>query len=288
MVITKEQLEELYIKQNLSTKEIVKLLKISRATLFNLFKEYDIEKPLEMIQSRKKQTNIKKYGCENPMQNKEIQEKVKKTIKRENVVEKRKQTCKERYGVDFVSQNKDIKTKIKISVEKAYSTGKPQEKIKQTFLKHYNTTNPFKLDKVKEKSYQTKKQNNTLLINNSKEEEQAYQLFLTKFDKEDIIRQYKSKLYPFKCDFYIKSLDLYIEYNGSHYHGRVPFDENNLIHQKVLQELLAKQPKRDEQLWHMIRVWTKDDPLKRETAKKNNLNWIEFWSLQEVEDWLIK
>ena len=35
-----------------------------------------------------------------------------------------------------------------------------------------------------------------------------------------------------------------------------------------------------------IIVWTQKDPLKRETAKDNNINLIEFWNLQEVEDWL--
>ena len=111
-------------------------------------------------------------------------------------------------------------------------------------------------------------------------------MLLTKFNKDDIIRQYKSELYPFKCDFYIKSLDLYIEYQGSHYHGNTPFNENNPTHQKILQKLLAKEPKRNEQIRHIIRVWTKDDPLKRETVKKNNLNFKEFWSIVEVKDWL--
>ena len=36
---------------------------------------------------------------------------------------------------------------------------------------------------------------------------------------EDIIRQYKSDLYPFACDFYIPSLDLYIECNYHWTHG---------------------------------------------------------------------
>lgn len=30
----------------------------------------------------------------------------------------------------------------------------------------------------------------------------------------DTIYQYKEKRYPFKCDFYIPSKDLFIEYNG--------------------------------------------------------------------------
>ena len=29
----------------------------------------------------------------------------------------------------------------------------------------------------------------------------------------------------------------------------------------------------------------KKDPLKRKTAKENNLNWIEFFSMKEFENW---
>lgn len=37
-----------------------------------------------------------------------------------------------------------------------------------------------------------------------------------------------------------------------------------------------------------IQVWTVSDPLKRETAKKNNLNYIEFWNLDEAKQWIEK
>ena len=34
-----------------------------------------------------------------------------------------------------------------------------------------------------------------------------------------------------------------------------------------------------------IEVWTIRDPLKRETARKNNLNWIEFFTMDEFMKW---
>lgn len=36
-----------------------------------------------------------------------------------------------------------------------------------------------------------------------------------------------------------------------------------------------------------INVWTRRDVLKRETAKRNNLNFIEFWNLDEVKEWIL-
>ena len=34
-----------------------------------------------------------------------------------------------------------------------------------------------------------------------------------------------------------------------------------------------------------IDTWTKRDPLKRETAKKNNLNWLEFFNMEQFFAW---
>ena len=36
----------------------------------------------------------------------------------------------------------------------------------------------------------------------------------------------------------------------------------------------------------MIYTWTDLDVRKRNIAKENNLNYIEFWNIKEVETWL--
>ena len=68
---------------------------------------------------------------------------------------------------------------------------------------------------VKQKVKDSKKKNKT--FGKSKSEDQIYQLLLQKFNKVE--RQYKSEQYPFACDFYIPSIDLYIEYQGFYTHG---------------------------------------------------------------------
>ena len=56
------------------------------------------------------------------------------------------------------------------------------------------------------------KKNNS--FNKSKEEEKYYSYLLHLYSSEDIVRQYYDKdRYPFHCDFYIKSEDLFIEVN---------------------------------------------------------------------------
>ena len=105
--------------------------------------------------------------------------------------------------------------------------------------------------------------------------------------------QYRSELYPFNCDFYIPSIDTYIEYNGSQYHHKHPFDENNeddikeLNRLKELEQEKLKTNKHT-QYTFIIYTWTDLDIRKRKIAKENNLNFIEFWSVQELKDWLDK
>lgn len=95
-------------------------------------------------------------------------------------------------------------------------------------------------------------------------------------------RQYFSIVYPFACDFYIPELDLYIEYQGHFSHGKEPFDPHKEEHIKKV-ELWKSKNKRSYN--DAINVWTVRDPLKRETARKNNLNWIEFFTMDEFMEW---
>lgn len=56
-------------------------------------------------------------------------------------------------------------------------------------------------------------------MNTSKSEEMSYVLLVERFGANDILRQYKSEEYPFACDFYIKSRNIYIECNYCWTHG---------------------------------------------------------------------
>ena len=77
-----------------------------------------------------------------------------------------------------------------------------------------------------EKSVKTKRKRNS--FNTSLPEEQYYNQLLTQFSKDDIIRQYYDKSrYPFHCDFYIKSIDKFIECNFHWTHNNHPFNETN-------------------------------------------------------------
>ena len=93
----------------------------------------------------------------------------------------------------------------------------------------------------------------------------------------------------FHCDFYIPSLDIFIEYQGFEGHGKEPFDPNKPEHMEILRiwvERAQKRPydKKNKYLEY-IRTWVSRDTQKRMLAKKNNLNYLEFFNLQQFEQW---
>lgn len=257
--ITLQWLKSQYIDKNLTVDEISQQYQVSQKIIKNYLKEY------QLVKSHEKFIN-----------------------KRE---EKRKQTCLEKYGVENIMQNDRIKKKTVDNIRKAYSSSQPIEKRKQTCLQRYQIESPIQLKEFKEKRYQTMKKNNSFNVGSiSKAEEQAYRMLLEHFSRNDIERQYKTTEYPFPCDFFIKSLDLYIEYQGGQYHGKHPFDPTSKEDQARLAKLKQRESetktKQKTVYTAMIRVWTKTDPYKREIARQNNLNFKEFWSIGEVKAWL--
>ena len=100
---------------------------------------------------------------------------------------------------------------------------------------------------------------------------------------------YKTDLYPFACDVYIPSLDLYIEYQGWQGHGTHPYDKNSSEDNEILEkwkinEEIVLSKNKTSQYSGMIYTWTVSDPLKRETAKKNGLKYLEIFSFKDAED----
>lgn len=303
--ISDKQLYDLYIVKGLSRKEMASTLNIGYNTVKKLLSERNIVKPKEQMKlerERKKiETCLKKYGVKYVKQSSIVkQHAIDNSLKKygvkhpqqlESVKNKVKQTCLEKYGVEYYTQTSEMIAKTYKTWIDKYGTDTPQQldiiknKAKQTCLEKYGVDNAAKAEEIREKIYQTRKKNNSLNI--SQLEEQAYQLLLTKFPVEDIERQYKSELYPFRCDFYIKSLDLYIEYNGGQYHYKEPYNKNNLEHIERLNKLEKEYQEKGSSVYSsMIRTWVESDPLKRETAKKNSLNFLEFWSIKEVKNWL--
>lgn len=129
---------------------------------------------------------------------------------------------------------------------------------------------------VIQKQNNTKRKNKS--FNKSKPEDDIYKYLVEEFSEQDVIRNYTDKRYPFNCDFYIKSLDLFIECNFSWTHGGHWFDENNKADINKLNNWINGNTKYYN---NAINTWTQRDVKKRKIAKLNNLNYLVFWTPED-------
>lgn len=228
-------------------------------------------------------------------------EQFKETIKnfsdeeKQIIKEKREQTCLDKYQNKCSLQNENVRLKGKETCLLTYGNVNynNREHAKITCLRKYGVDSYTKTQEFKDlwkdnkfvknfssKQVETKRKNHSFNI--SKQEETCYQLLKEKFP--NIIRQYTSEVYPFNCDFYIPEIDTYIEFQGNWTHNSHPFNKNN---KEDLELVNIWREKGTKFYQNAINVWTRRDVLKRETAKRNNLNFIEFWNLDEVKEWIL-
>lgn len=212
------------------------------------------------------ETMLLKYGHTNPSHVKEIQEKTKLT----NL---------SKYGSENVYASEIIKEKIKETNLKRYGEILwTKSKEGREFLKNLTNSEDFK-----NKQHETKKINGT--FKTSKIEKELESKLRELFP--DLETQYKSKVYPFNCDFYIPSLDLYIEYNGSWTHGGCFYDENNEENRNILEKW--KQLSEHSKFYqNAIETWTVRDIKKLSIALENNLNYIAWFNQEQAYDWIEK
>lgn len=270
-ILSKEKTEEDIYYESLTTKE---------KTKYTCRKKYGVDHPSQL--------NTNNFKTNNPQQNKIIKEKTKiirinkfgqymspnniKVLLTNEIKNKRlnsiKKTCLERYGDEnYRNPEKNKKTCLeKYGVE--------------SYLKSQEYLSNVDYKKINEKIYLAKKKNHSFKQSNT--EDESYILLKEKY--QDVKRQYKSELYPFACDFYIPSLDLYIECNYHWTHGNKIYEgteEDN----KLLQQW---KDNNTEYYNNAIKTWTSYDVEKYNIAKQNNLNYLIFWNLNELKEWLLK
>lgn len=243
----------------------------------------ELTQNLDIVKEKQNKTCMERYGVGHPMKSKEIKNKC-------------KEIWKNKYGVDHPMKSKFIQEKViqkflsKYGVKYSWLIPGVYEKSKSTMMSKYGVDNIMKLEKynnspiIKEKRYNTMKINNS--FNNSKPEEKLFLYIKSKFPSVE--RQYKDNIrYPWRCDFYIPEFDCFIEYNGFQSHGRHPYDPNSIQDQTIIKKWKQRYENGNHPLYkRMIEGWTISDVKKRNTAKKNNLNFHEFWNLDDAKEFI--
>ena len=294
--VTKDEFLAFYHKENHTDDETDERFKISTSILRKAFGIHHKPRSLTLVHNR--ETCIKLYG--DPNYNNQKQS---------------KQTCQERYGVDNIfkdyprikksyvdklgvehpMKSKEILNKMQSTNLRKYGNSCSLlgdiawEKGRKTCLRKYGMEYPmqskqvrdkFDFKEMSEKIFQTRLHNGTL--NTSKPEEDLYKELIKVFAKDDVKRQYKDTRYPYRCDFYIKSIDLFIELNLFFTHGGKQFDSNNSS--DLLKLGLWKEKAKTSKFYeNAIKVWTQQDVEKQRCAKDHGLNYLMVYTIEEYE-----
>ena len=127
-------------------------------------------------------------------------------------------------------------------------------------------------ERMVDQMFKTKKERHT--ENTSNPEKIFYKELCKIFGEWDVVRQYKNKKkYPWHCDFYIKSKNLFIELNLHWTHGDMIYNPNNKECQERLEQWKEK-AKVSKFYQASIENWTIRDLNKIQKAIDNNLHYM--------------
>ena len=159
---------------------------------------------------------------------------------RDDIIKKRKSTMSKKTPEERASINKriSIATIGKNAGKESWNKGLTADfdsRVKNISIKVSNTNKlKAELKKQEDPEYfinwrkdvsKTMKENGT--YGKSKEEDEYYETLCSTYGIDNVIRQYSDPRYPFNCDFYIISEDLFIELNRHWTHGRHQFNPND-------------------------------------------------------------
>lgn len=201
-------------------------------------------------------------------------------------------TMKSRYGVrtsfelDSVKQKRQDTWISKYGVDNPFAADSVKNKIKQTNIKKYGYEYPMQNSVIWEKSFRHRNPYHKN-ISMSKNEISIYNQLLKLFNEDDILRNYyDAERYPFHCDFYIKSIDLFIEVQGHFSHGAKPYNPSDpecISLVELWKSKITEENKHSNGYCHAIKIYTDKDVIKRNTALSNKLNFLElFGDLSEM------
>lgn len=178
-----------------------------------------------LLKDKKEKTMLERYGNKSFTATKEFQDKF-------------TANCLEKYGVKSHLEVPEILNKIRATCLEKYG--------QETFAGSEAHKSKLDYQEIVKKAWKTKLKNKKLKNISSKQEEEMYSLLCEEFGSKDVVRG--QKILNQFVDFYIKSLDVYVQIDSIYWHGlNRPLEgikNSNTRHDKKI----YKQVLRDRQL----------------------------------------
>lgn len=266
-IVSKEDLFRFYILENNSFQDTFEHYNITRRHLRQLLNYYDISKgkhqkaAFKITRSHENYVAGGKKSAETQKQN-----------WKEKSDEEREQWSQKQSAAHKTEKYRKIKSEQNTQYWQSLSK---EERERQNKLRSETGKKTWSNPELKAYQQQRMSEERAKRTGNrfrTIAEEKIYNRLLA--DYPDVKYEYYDERYPYNCDFYIRSLDLFIEYQGYPSHGTRPYDVND--------------PKSVEESYKMYGEWlvnyTQTDVKKHETAKNNNLNFIRIYPRSSFEE----
>ena len=268
--ITKEELFNYYMIDNHPFEETFLHFNLTRGELRQLLKYYNIHKDQKQAA---KNNNYKRS-----------KEQVKEVAKKSSLTQK--QTWKnksEEEKEQWRQQQIQSHSTYKYRSNQSSIVKEAQKNMSVEYKEELNHSRSETLKKLweKDKEELLKQRSDTAKLNRKKES----RLCRTKLEQKvyDVLSliypdiQYDVKVdnrYPYFVDFYIPSLDVFIELQGHPSHGKVPYEQEN---EQSLQEAYKL-------YGDWLRIYTQVDVEKYNTAKSNKINIVRVYPFTSIEE----
>lgn len=183
-------------------------------------------------------------------------------------------TVRERYGVSNVMQDPDVKAKLAATNQGIYGGASPfcSQEVRDKAIVFTHSEAQDWLQRVVEDAPVLPQRLR------SRTEALAYYELVRRFGADDVFYEYgihpSDPRYPHNCDFYVKSLDLFIELNCFYTHGNHWFDPSDPNDVMRLDHLLESD---NDKSRVAADVWCRVDPTKRADAKRSGIQFLVFW-----------
>ncbi|WP_146069187.1 hypothetical protein [Arthrobacter sp. ZGTC412] len=242
--------------------------------------------------AKARQTNLRRFGVEHISQlpeNRERQSKLMSKSYAERSMKARVTTLR-RFGVEYASQRKERREEHSLFMKT--NAAEFVTRSRETSLQRYGVVSHAQTEERRrgqsrrmldprhqERINAAKRANNS--FNSSRPEEDLYLLLTGHFGEHDVLREYREQRYPYRCDFYIPSRDLFIELNGTWTHGGHWFEASS-VNDRQLVEVWQK--KNTDFYKTAVVQWCERDTAKRRAAAIRQLNYATFWNSRTLND----
>lgn len=207
-------------------------------------------------------TSKEKFGCKFPSQSAVIKSKV-------------IATCQERYGCSSTLQLKSVRDRLNEVCREKYDCEWPmqsfevRQKSVSTCRKKYGCDHPMQVESIRmkvnsieshRKAHETMKRNGSYAMK-SRPENTLFGLLCETFGSENVERQVlMNSKWP--IDFYVKSINTYIQFDGSYWHGL----------DRPLEEIQQSKSPRDKVILEKFQV----DRVQEKWFEENSLTLVRF------------